>query len=294
MRCGVQYQTQRPTRSLCMVAHHRPWSLEPGRVAQQKARLTRKANTEGAPLVWVLDDYVGIGNALDAYVRAVIEARHRRRSLIIKSPILRNLCRIVGVRCINQIVADPTHWLICAQVACEGLVGAKRDDPLADRANVPRKQPQGQSDHCVYSCAPTFGWRNAKYPPDYDLSPHNGLTAARRAILREFLPRREHGELVTAVLACPGKGVRRRGASRRPSRRANRYAVALHLRTFDFIEGKNATDAAAFDWLQTRKARFKWTCLVRRLRALGLGCSPNQKVFLAGRTRARSKMSLRA
>ena len=76
-----------------------------GSVAKQKARLLRKANTEGAPLVWVLDNYVGIGNALDAYVRAVIEARHRRRSLIIKSPILRNLCRIVGVRCINQIVA---------------------------------------------------------------------------------------------------------------------------------------------------------------------------------------------
>ena len=84
-----------------------PRSLEisPGRVEKQKARLLRKANTEGAPLVWVLDDYVGIGNALDAYARAVIEAKHRGRSLIIKSPILRNLCRIVGVRCINQIVA---------------------------------------------------------------------------------------------------------------------------------------------------------------------------------------------
>ena len=59
-----------------------PRSLEisPGRVEKQKARLLRKANTEGAPLVWVLDDYVGIGNALDAYVRAVIEARHRGRS----------------------------------------------------------------------------------------------------------------------------------------------------------------------------------------------------------------------
>ena len=84
-----------------------PPSLEiaPGRVEKQKARLLRKANTEGAPLVWVLDDYVGIGNALDAYARAVIEAKHRGRSLIIKSPILRNLCRIVGVRCINQLVA---------------------------------------------------------------------------------------------------------------------------------------------------------------------------------------------
>ena len=67
-----------------------------GRVERQKARLLRKANTEGAPLVWVLDDYVGIGNALDAYARAVIEAKHRGRSLIIKSPILRNLCRIVA------------------------------------------------------------------------------------------------------------------------------------------------------------------------------------------------------
>ena len=74
----------------------RALDLERGRVESQKARLLRKANTEGAPLVWVLDDYVGIGNALDAYVRAVIEARHRRRSLIIKSPILRNLCRIVA------------------------------------------------------------------------------------------------------------------------------------------------------------------------------------------------------
>ena len=62
---------------------------------------------------------------------------------------------------------------------------------------------------------------------------------------------------------------------------SNRYVVALHLRTLDFIEGKNATDSAALEWLLTRKARFKWTCLVRRLRALGLGCSPNQKVFLA-------------
>ena len=76
-----------------------------GSVAKQKARLLRKVDTTGAPLVWVLDDYVGLGNALDAYARAVLEARHRRRSLIIKSPILRNLCRIVGVRCINQIVA---------------------------------------------------------------------------------------------------------------------------------------------------------------------------------------------
>ena len=70
--------------------------ISPGRVQKQKARLLRKANTEGAPLVWVLDDYVGIGNALDAYARAVIEAKHRGRSLIIKSPILRNLCRIVA------------------------------------------------------------------------------------------------------------------------------------------------------------------------------------------------------
>ena len=67
-----------------------------GRVERQKAKLLRKANTEGAPLVWVLDDYVGLGNALDAYARAVIEAKHRGRSLVIKSPILRNLCRIVA------------------------------------------------------------------------------------------------------------------------------------------------------------------------------------------------------
>ena len=151
--------------------------LERGRVESQKARLLRKANTEGAPLVWVLDDYVGIGNALDAYVRAVIEARHRRRSLIIKSPILRNLCRIV---------------------ACEGLVGAKRDDLSRTERLCLARSHQAESKHCVYYT--TFGWRNGKYPPDYDLSPHNGLTAARRAILREFLPRREHGELLKRFL----------------------------------------------------------------------------------------------
>ena len=110
-----------------------PPSLEisPGRVQKQKARLLRKANTEGAPLVWVLDDYVGIGNALDAYVRAVIEARHRRRSLIIKSPILRNLCRIVGVRCINQIVA-PDSLVDLRTGGLRRLSGCKARRPLAD------------------------------------------------------------------------------------------------------------------------------------------------------------------
>ena len=102
-------------------------NLEPGRVGHQKARLLRKANTEGAPLVWVLDDYVGIGNALDAYVRAVIEARHRRRSLVIKSPILRNLCRIVGVRCINQIV-EP-----------DSLVDLRTGDMRRTRGHEPRQ-----------------------------------------------------------------------------------------------------------------------------------------------------------
>ena len=172
----------------------------------------------------------------------------------------------------------PTHWLICAQVACEGLGSAKRDDLSRTERLCLASSHKAESDHCVYYT--THSWRNGKYPPDYDLSPHNGLTAARRAILREFLPRREHGELLKRFLpilekAFVGASVQEAVA---PSQR---YAVALHLRTLDFIEGKNATDAAAFDWLQTRKARFKWTCLVRRLRALGLGCSPNQKVFLA-------------
>ena len=119
-----------------------PRSLEisPGRVEKQKARLLRKADTSGAPLVWVLDDYVGIGNALDAYVRAVIEARHRRRSLVIKSPILRNLCRIVGVRCINQIFA-PDSLVDLRTGRLRRLSGCKARRPLADRAPLPRKEP---------------------------------------------------------------------------------------------------------------------------------------------------------
>ena len=127
----------------------------------------------------------------------------------------------------------------------------------------------------------TFGWRNGKYPPDYDLSPHNGLTAARRAILREFLPRREHGELLKRFLpilekAFVGASVEEAVA---PSQR---YAVALHLRTFDFIEGKNATDAAAFDWLQTRKARFKWTCLSKAPASSGVGLFTQSKGVPSG------------
>ena len=136
-----------------------------GRVERQKAKLLRKANTEGAPLVWVLDDYVGLGNALDAYARAVIEAKHRGRSLIIKSPILRNLCRVV---------------------ACEGLVGTSRDGLTRDQRLCLARSHQAESDHCVYYT--TFAWRNGKYPPGYDLSLYDGrLTRARQAILREFL-----------------------------------------------------------------------------------------------------------
>ena len=157
-------------------------------------------------------------------------------------------------------------------------MGAKRDDLSRTERLCLASSHQAESDHCVYYT--TFGWRNAKYPPDYDLSPHNGLTAARRAILREFLPRREHGELLKRFLPILEKAFV--GASVEDAvAPSQRYAVALHLRTLDFIEGVNATDAAAFDWLLTRKARFKWTCLVRRLRALGLGCAPGHRVFLA-------------
>ena len=62
-------------------------------------------------------------------------------------------------------------------------------------------------------------------------------------------------------------------------------ASTTSIASMGVIEGKNATDAAAFDWLQTRKARFKWTCLVRRLRALGIGLFARSKVFLSGRLR---------
>ena len=161
----------------------------------------------------MLDDYVGLGNALDAYARAVIEAKHRGRSLIIKSPILRNLCRVV---------------------ACEGLVGTSRDGLTRDQRLCLARSHKAGSDHCVYYT--THSWRNGKYPPDYDLSPHNGLTAARRAILRELLPRREHGELLKRFLPILEKAFV--GASVEEAvEPAQRYAVALHLRTLDFIEG---------------------------------------------------------
>ena len=163
-------------------------------------------------------------------------------------------------------------------MTCEGLEGTSRDSlSRTERICLARSHQSADSDHCVYYT--TFPWRNGKYPPDYDL-PHNLLTDERRAILRELLPRREHGELLKRFLPILEKAFV--GASVEEAVAAsNRYAVALHLRTLDFIEGKNATDAAAFEWLLTRKARFKWTCLVRRLRALGLGCAPGHRVFLA-------------
>ena len=114
-------------------------------------------------------------------------------------------------------------------------MGAKRDSLSRTERLCLASSHQAESDHCVYYT--TFGWRNGKYPPDYDLSLYDGrLTAARRAILREFLPRREHGELLKRFLpilekAFVGASVEEAVA---PSQR---YAVALHLRTLDFIEG---------------------------------------------------------
>ena len=119
-------------------------------------------------------------------------------------------------------------------MTCEGLEGTSRDSLSRTERLCLARSHQAESKHCVYYT--TFGWRNGKYPPDYDLSPHNGLTAARRAILREFLPRREHGELLKRFLpilekAFVGASVEEAVAP------TQRYAVALHLRTLDFIEG---------------------------------------------------------
>lgn len=229
--------------------------IKPERVAHQKARLLKVSRTSGVPLVWVLDSYVGVGNALDAYVRAVLEARHLGRSLIIKSPILRNLCRVVR---------------------CAGLETANRRDLARDHRMCLARSHQTHTAHCVYFT--TFGWRNGRYPPAYEPLIQGCLTCARRAILRELI--QEPGELLQRFLpvlqeAFIGQSVTK---AITPTKY---YTVALHLRTLDFIEGANATNAAADAWLGTRKARFKWTCLVRRLRALGLGCAPGQRVFLA-------------
>ena len=114
-------------------------------------------------------------------------------------------------------------------------MGAKRDSLSRTERLCLASSHQAESDHCVYYT--TFGWRNGKYPPDYDLSLYDGrLTAARRAILREFLPRREHGELLNRFLPILEKALV--GASVDEAvAPTQRYAVALHLRTLDFIEG---------------------------------------------------------
>ena len=186
----------------------------------------------------MLDDYVGLGNALDAYVRAVIEARHRRRTLIIKSPILRN-----GVRCI-RIVAHATQ-------ATGSAALVRRDDLSRNERMCLASSHQGiQAPLCVL-----YDFWLAQRQVSTRLRPiaSQRFDAARQAILRELLPRREHGELLKRFLpilekAFVGASVEEAVA---PSQR---YAVALHLRTLDFIEGKNATDAAAFDWLHEEGA----------------------------------------
>ena len=118
-------------------------------------------------------------------------------------------------------------------MTCEGLEGTSRDSLSRTERLCLARSHQAESKHCVYYT--TFGWRNGKYPSDYDL-PHNWLTDERRAILQELLPRREHGELLKRFLpilekAFVGASVEEAVA---PSQR---YAVALHLRTLDFIEG---------------------------------------------------------
>ncbi|KAH8067520.1 LSM domain-containing protein [Aureococcus anophagefferens] len=63
------------------VAMPRGWRRSEWLAPKPSSVLYAWQRTFDAPLVWRLDNYVGLGNALDAYARAAIEASHRKRRL---------------------------------------------------------------------------------------------------------------------------------------------------------------------------------------------------------------------
>lgn len=235
-------------------------------------------------LVWRLDGYVGVGNALDAYVRAVIEARHRRKRLVVHSVIISKLCAIVRCR-LRPSKGPPAAPL-----------RKKRTTLTRFKMGAPRRLAAKAPDTVRYS---TFGWRNERAPEEYagalrELAEIAGcgggassLTCVRRAVLRDLI-RSPNG---TAMARGGLAAVREASVGdTKPPWRAP-FAAAIHLRTLDFIEGRNASrrgDGAASDWLRGRQAATKWTCLARRLASLGLGACQGSahRVFVLADSRA--------
>jgi len=242
-----------------------------------------------APLVWRLDNYVGLGNALDAYARAAIEASHRKRRLVVHSTIVAKFCAIV--RCRLEPRSDPGRPANRRpRTRLHRVRPGGRALRTPNRTRLHRVRPGGRAlrtpmdDDGGTVRYSTFGWRNSRPDKGYDgtladlfaRSSCATLVCLRRAILRDLVE-----DVNGTAAARAGPALRDAFVGGDP---AAPSAAAVHLRTLDFIESKNATlrgDAAAAAWLGSRRALQKWTCLARRLRAARLGCGAGDRVFVA-------------
>lgn len=261
------------------------WS---GDSAARAARAALAARGWRAPtnrtVVWELLSYVGVGNALDAYARAAMEALYRGHELAVRCPIVGKLCAILDC----GLAPPPKN----ASIA---WVGPKR---YAEATGEPVARFVDDF---------MFKWRFNRVPDEYrhfldllaqvlgcDAYPRKLRLACARASLlrdavrgprgpllgasREFL--RDHfvGGGFDAALDAPRPPLAPGGAPAPP------YALALHLRTLDFIEGANRSargDGAAVAWLSSPAAAVAWTCLERRLRALKFGACGPRALYVA-------------
>ena len=165
---------------------------------------------------------MGLGNALDAYARAAIEASHRKRRLVVHSTIVAKFCAIV--RCRLEPRSDP------------GRPANRRP-----RTRLHRVRPGGRAlrrpmdDDGGTVRYSTFGWRNSKPDAGYDAtladlfarSSCATLVCLRRAILRDLVE-----DVNGTAAARAGPALRDAFVGGDP---AAPSAAAVHLRTLDFL-----------------------------------------------------------
>ena len=268
------------------------WRWRAALAASPAAAARGGGDNSSAVLVWDLTGRVGIGNALDALAGVVVEALFRGQRLVIKSPILSKVCALAA----------------CALVPAEGEVTEARGKrAFLDRAG---RLAAWRGDR-------NFRWRFSRVPVDYEafvarlaevadcernVLPTLVLSCLRSKILRDVVRGVAAGRGVSARLprlrdAYVGSpaafdGALANSSAGGPPRddvgslpRRDAFALGVHLRFLDFIEGRNASrrgDAAAVDWLNDCRSRVGLACLARRVDALLRGChDPAPRIFLA-------------
>ena len=230
-------------------------------------------------VVWELLSYVGVGNALDAYARATMEALYGGHELVVRCPIVGKLCAILDCALMPVPKNHSVKW-----------VGPKK-----------YAEPSGRP-VAKFIDDFMFKWRFGRVDDEYaeflellygvlgcTEEPRKlRLACARSRLLRDVV-RGPLGPLLGATRETLRSGfvgsnvnfdavLDKGGVGPAP------YDVALHLRTLDFIEGSNASrrgDGAALDWLSSAGASVGWQCLERRLRALNFGTCGRRSLYVA-------------